>query len=211
MDEAAIAGLELPGVRPGLQRRSRETAARLLAAGVDLLATSDFADLSVERICAEADVTVGSFYARFDGRDAYIAALKHVVFEQARWQIEAFHAGDAPMDTLESFLTFVVRATLGWYRAHEGFLRAMLRQAGQSPESWAPLRELGRLQVDRALPRIARIRGRNRKAERDARLAFQILHGALNNMAQIDPGPLRLHDRSATRQLATLMVRMIDG
>lgn len=209
MDEATIAAIDSPGMRPGLQRRSRETVARLIGAGVDLLATCDFADLSIERICAQADVTVGSFYARFDGRDAYLAALQRVVFEQARQQIEAVYARDLPTDTLESFLEFVVRATLAWYRAHEGFLRAMLREAGRTPESWTPLRDIGRLQVERALPCITDISGRGRAANRDTRLAFQLLHGALNNMVQIDPGPLRLHDRGAARHLADMMVRMI--
>lgn len=209
MDEALVASIKSPGMRPGLQRRSRETAARLIGAGVELLDTNDFADLSIELVCATAEVTVGSFYARFDSRDAYLVALQRLVFEQARQQIEAVYAGALPGDSLDNLLAYIVRATIAWYRKHEGFLRAMLRQAGQQPDSWAPLRDLGRLQAERALPHIAKLAGRKMSVESQTRLAFQVLHGTLNNMVQIDPGPLRLHDRGAAHQLSAVLAALI--
>jgi AcrR family transcriptional regulator len=207
-----IGRVDVPGMRQGRQRRSQDVVVRLVRAGVELLEDGDFAGLSVERACERAGVTVGSFYARFESRDVYIDALQRIVFETIREKIEAAYAAPGlPDGDLDAFLASAVASVVKWYRGNEGFVRAMLREAGRTPEKWAPMRELGRLQVERALPVVRRISGPHWSAarERDVRMAFQMLHATLNNMAQIDPGPLSLRDRATPRRLAAAMRRLI--
>src|SRR3954451_9132982 len=67
--------LDLPGVTPSRQQRSRETTAALLAAGAELLRSHSLAELSIEALCRQVGATVGAFYSRFESKDAYFNAL----------------------------------------------------------------------------------------------------------------------------------------
>src|ERR1700755_559214 len=67
--------LDLPGVTPSRQKRSRETTAALLEAGAELLKTHSLAELSIEALCRQVGATVGAFYSRFESKDAYFNAL----------------------------------------------------------------------------------------------------------------------------------------
>ena len=67
--------LDLPGVTPSRQKRSRETTAALLQAGAEMLRTHSFAELSIDALCRQVGATVGAFYSRFESKDAYFNAL----------------------------------------------------------------------------------------------------------------------------------------
>ena len=67
--------VDLPGVTPSRQKRSRETTAALLKAGADMLKGRSLDELSIEDLCAEVDATVGAFYSRFDSKEVYFGAL----------------------------------------------------------------------------------------------------------------------------------------
>ena len=67
--------LDLPGVTPSRQKRSRETTAALLAAGAEMLRSHSLAELSIEALCRQVGATVGAFYSRFESKDAYFNAL----------------------------------------------------------------------------------------------------------------------------------------
>src|SRR6478735_10952690 len=69
------AQLDLPGVTPSRQQRSRETTAALLAAGAEMLRTHSLAELSIEALCRQVGATVGAFYSRFESKEAYFNAL----------------------------------------------------------------------------------------------------------------------------------------
>src|SRR5262245_2603732 len=69
------AELDLPGVTPSRQQRSRETTAALLAAGAEMLRTHSLAELSIEALCRQVGATVGAFYSRFESKEAYFNAL----------------------------------------------------------------------------------------------------------------------------------------
>ena len=69
------AELDLPGVTPSRQKRSRETTAALIQAGAEMLRTHSLAELSIEALCRQVGATVGAFYSRFESKDAYFNAL----------------------------------------------------------------------------------------------------------------------------------------
>jgi hypothetical protein len=74
------------------------------------------------------------------------------------------------------------------------------------------MRELGRIQVEYALPLIVELLGGRPTPDLEQRIrfAFQIMYGTLNNMILIDPGPFTLQDAATPRLLATAMLRLID-
>lgn len=75
--------------RKPLQKRSRETLEKLLAAGIELLEQDGYEGLSIADLSARAGVSVGSIYQRFDGKEVLFAALQERILER----IDAEQAG----------------------------------------------------------------------------------------------------------------------
>lgn len=214
MDEQLIADLSVDGMRPAQQRRTRELVVRMFETGRELLRDRDFDSLSIEDLCKGAGTTVGSFYARFESKEVFITALQRVVVDETTLRMESDYASQrVPDDSLEHLLSWVTKGAAVFYRANEGLVRASLRQTSREPHAWTPMRVLGQTQVRLAAPRImALVEKPLRSGMSEAiQFAFQILHGTLNNMVLIDPGPFAIHDTGTPRMLATAMLRLIEG
>ena len=212
LDEQLIATVRIAGLRPTQQQRSRELVVRLMNEGLALLEKHDFESLSIETLCQRCEATVGSFYARFAGKDAFVDALQRLVVEDARRDLAASYASKRlPRDSLVHLLAWIAKGGVVWMRRHHGLVRASLRRASGDRRSWTPMRELGRLHVEHALPHIERLAPRRDAGLEDRiRFAFQMLYGTLNNMVLIDPGPYSLRDARTPRLLAAAMQRLID-
>src|SRR5216684_6970119 len=70
----------LAGVRQAKQGRSRAKHDSLLAAGLRLLETESFHGMTVGRIASEAGCSVGTFYARFADKDAFLTAVQEYLY-----------------------------------------------------------------------------------------------------------------------------------
>ncbi len=213
LDEQLIAEAMVPGLKPTQQQRSRALVVRLMNEGLALLEEHDFDGLSVEALCARCETTVGSFYARFDSKDAFVDTLQRLVVEDRRRELAARYSSDRiPRGDLAQLLNWITKGGIIWLKQHHGLVRASLRRAGSDLGSWTPMRELGRIQVEYALPLIVDLLGGRPTPELEQRIrfAFQIMYGTLNNMILIDPGPFTLQDAATPRLLATAMHRLID-
>src|SRR6476660_7456142 len=94
--------LDLPGVAPSRQKRSRETTLALLKAGAEMLRTRSLAELSIESLCAEVGATVGAFYSRFESKDAYFNALMALAARDGERRLSELRrpSPDADLDKL---------------------------------------------------------------------------------------------------------------
>lgn len=214
MDATLVSQLDIPGMRPARQKRSRDLVAELMRAGLELLKDRDFDRLSIADLCGATGITVGSFYARFDGKEAYIRALQLGVVEESRRAMRRDYRLDIAWPRgLAGFIEWVVGTSVTWNRRYEGLVRASLRQAGSDPAAWTPLRELGQERVSLALPIALSLLGREPvAADEDAiRFAFQILSGTMNNMTLINPGPFSIHHEATPRMLSRAMLKLIEG
>lgn len=213
MDEQIIIDCDIPGVRPARQRRSRELLVNLVNEGLALLTEHDFDTLSIEAVCERCNATTGSFYARFESKEVFVTTLQRLVVEDTRINMVAnYESNRAPRDSLPYLLAWISKGAVTWYRRNEGLVRACLRRAGTDPAIWTPMRELGELQVGLALPQIlSLLPGRTSTSQKQYVLfAFQILHGTLNNMVLINPGPFSIHHPNTGRMLATAMLNLIE-
>lgn len=214
MDAALLDTLDLPGVFPARQERSRAVVLALVEAGLDLLRDRSFDALSIADLCAAAGVTTGSFYARFESKEAFLHAVQQlVVAESLRDMTARLRAERYAGMSLREFLGRLAANAVRWRRRHEGFIRASLRAAQADVGAWSPMRELGREQVERVLPIILGMLGPSAgpSAADAVRFAFQILFGTLNNMTLVDPGPFGIHDEATPRMLAEAMARLIEA
>ena len=213
MNEQIIIDCDLPGVRPARQRRGRELMVTLVKEGLSLLNDYDFDSLSIEKVCERCNTTVCSFYSRFESKEVFVTALQRIVVEDTRANLVSDYESDrAPHDSLQHLLAWISKGAVMWYRRNEGLVRASLRRAGSEPGIWTPVRELGELQVSLALPRIIDLLpGQTSRSEKQYVLfAFQILHGTLNNMILINPGPFSILHPHTGRMLATAMLNLIE-
>lgn len=213
MDLRALEELGLPGVNLPRQERSRAVMARLIERAVVMLRSRTFDELSVTEVCAAEGCTVGSFYARFESKEAFIRALQHaVVAEAARGIREHLTAERFAGLTPRQMLTKIVHASVRWSRQHEGLIRASLRAAQQDAAAWSPLRELGRLQAERSGPILLNslAHAPTQADQEKIGFAFQMLFGTLNNMILVNPGPLTIHDEATPRLLTEAMAGLLE-
>ena len=119
-----------PGVRLPQQPRSRASFERMITAAHDLIAESGLGGATVQGILLRSGVGSGTFYARFDGRDALLAYLAirfrsdaeegwAGVLEPRRWE----EAGT------KEIVTQFTRMAVVWMHAHGALLRAFLVHA----------------------------------------------------------------------------------
>lgn len=110
------------GVREPKQERSRRTLARIERAALELIREKGVEATSVHDIVDRARSSVGSFYARFEGKEALLQHLESRIWEGARerWddaiaarEAEEWHEIDLP-DLVDA----VVRLLLETYRVH---------------------------------------------------------------------------------------------
>ena len=132
MDDVRSADLE---VRPPLQRRSRETWARVLDAGVAVLEDGGYEAFTIAAVCERAQVAPTALYARTTSKDAlFLAVYEHgiarlrtdqeVFADDARW------TGLAPVELVRAAVVEMVGISL----RHERYLRAVVLVSAAHPE-----------------------------------------------------------------------------
>lgn len=208
--EDAPAGIHVDGVRPTHQLRSRAKHDALITSGIRMLEERDYKSLSIADLTAANGVSIGAFYARFSGKDAYFNALQAQVFADVaaeaaeRFAPQAW-ASKSARCVIDAFAAFFV----GLVRRHRGVIFAALQQETSHPTAWTPVRKSGAAVAEPFLavlvPKLAHIAPAQRAAR--AGFAVQVLYGTLINAVLHDPGPLALGDH----RLAGEMSRVLAG
>jgi AcrR family transcriptional regulator len=206
--------LDLPGVTPSRQKRSRETTAALLQAGAELLRTHSLAELSIGALCRQVGATVGAFYSRFESKDAYFNALIELAARDGESMLANLSGNERLADTgLAERCQFLVTGIVGWIRKHEGVLRAALQHDDTRPDRWTTFKGLARATTARATPLLLPAMGKGREAAKTRSIAigFQVVLGTLVNAILNDPGPLSIHDREMEVRLGNCLLLLLQA
>lgn len=125
-----------PGFRPPRQERSRVTVERIVRATQELLAERGPEGTTVEQIVARADSSVGSFYARFEDRDAAVRYVEERFWTdvESRWAAYLDPERWEGRSTLE-IIARVVRDLVRAMIADRASLRAFLAPALAHPRA----------------------------------------------------------------------------
>ena len=116
-DSMASAGSSDP-FRPPKQARSRRTLDRISQAALGLMEEGGLEKATVASIVERAGASVGSFYARFDGKEDLVHYLQDQIWSQARDRWDASLAGqDWTSRNLEEVVEGVVTLLLRSFRA----------------------------------------------------------------------------------------------
>lgn len=119
-----------PGLKQPKQDRSRASLERLMSASRELLRDGTFEQLTIVAISKRSGVSVGSIYARFQGKDdLFLAVMTNVLAEvDAEWAalISAARSQNLP---LEKRVPALVEALAEHLKAHSGLLRPLMSRA----------------------------------------------------------------------------------
>lgn len=193
-------------VRPVQQTRSRERLESIVEAGLALLDSRSFDEITMEMIAAEAGCSVGTIYKRFTNREALLVVLANVVHQDVVRELQSgglpeIQGDPALLPILQLSFHFMTKQL----RAREGLVRAMLTRQLTHPGSSQPLREAGREILQVTLERSSSLRpGHMCEAEFQWRMqvGFQIAISTLINTIINRAGPLQLDDASTPDHLA---------
>lgn len=196
---------------PPRQGRSRRTLERIVEAAESLLAEEGIDATTVKAVMARAGVGPGSFYARFEGREALLAYVRNKFWDDIRRSWDAFGMEDAWAGAdLASLAGEVVRRLVRGYGRHEGRIRASLvhalrQPAGKEMEQTVSLEEL-------VMERLSRLFVVHQPDESRVRLALLQVLSTLQGLVlfpDVIPFPARLTDEALilglTRNLLTAL------
>jgi AcrR family transcriptional regulator len=115
-------------ITPPKQSRSRRTLERIVAASLELLATEGPDGLTVHKVVAKADSSVGSFYARFKGKDDLLDYLGERIWTEAldRWNAQ-LTSRDWSDYTLAQMVEGAVGLLIDAQRSRSAYLKALDR------------------------------------------------------------------------------------
>jgi AcrR family transcriptional regulator len=144
---------------PPRQSRSRRTLDRIVASALELIEERGADAVTIVDIVHHANSSVGSFYARFPGKEELLLYLEDRVWEDAR---QRWEEGIAELDwdqlTLRPMVEEIVRILVESYREDMGRRRAFRQRAKAGDEESPPpgarlhrriLDDLGRLLLTR--------------------------------------------------------------
>jgi len=121
---------------PPAQARSRETLERFAEAAERLLETRNFEEISVQEIVRKSGRPIGSFYARFGGKDALLPLLYQRYHDRLDSMVRSELGGtDWPALGLGATIDAVIDFFVTLYERERGLLRAITLFARMRPEA----------------------------------------------------------------------------
>lgn len=196
--------------RPAYQARSREQRDRLLKAGERVFAEQGFWQAHVADIARRAGCSVGSFYRRFDDKEALFFALQAYMAERAHQNITAFFSDpDCETEPLDRLLRRLVANTARTMSRIEGYFRALFELSLRGHKVWPSMRALELHETEQLLTLLARrgvaVEGLNERAH----LAVRMVHGQLISQMLHGPGPFEAGDPRLADELGLMLARCL--
>lgn len=200
------------GVHAAKQSRSLLKRQALLQAGRRLLDTQDLGALSVAQLTRDAGMAVGSFYSRFEDKNAWFAELLRVTGVQVLdGTARLLGSAGWRRASTERKVALIVRHLVAIHRMHRGIFRAAHFDSARSSLYWPQLHAFGRRiadEVHRALAEhMPNVPARQRRLR--VGVALQLVYGTLVNAVLHDPGPIKLADARMEKELTKVFLGVV--
>ncbi len=198
------------GVNPPLQERSQHTLERILRAAESLIREKGLGGTSVSDIVSRADVSVGSFYARFRSKESLLQCLDERIWKEGRqrWD-ELLSPARWEGAQLEDVVREIVRVMVRGHRKYEHRLRALGLHACTHPEATTTRRtaELNAYVFGKVRDLLLCFRGSitHPDPELAAEFGFQLVLATLHDwilLGRTGWNPMKLSDRPLIDELS---------
>jgi len=208
-DSFPILDEPVDGVFAARQLRSRKLRDAYVEAGLNLLNTMRFKDMRVTFLAEYCGYSVGSFYTRFEDKDAYFRALRAAAVALNRREIEARMTREilvnlTPDEVLDALVDLLADIFSGKTR---GVLRESLLRILEPEDAWAPMRESGKEILNRIIERLETSFPPLSPKDTGKKLSFcyQIIVGVLQNDLVNDFHVFSTKDHSIRAALKTTL------
>lgn len=173
------------GVLKTKQKRSRASRDAFIESGIVLLNQMRFADLKINDLAQHCNRSVGSFYKRFEDKDAYFRALQATTVERNKQLVDSRLNAEtlAKLDRMQVLDELVDTLSDIFAGETRGILRESLLRILEPVDGWAPMRASGRDVQQRIVDRLKSefIELGEAETERKLRFCYQIIAGVLQN------------------------------
>jgi len=175
----------IPGVFQASQPRSIRIRDAYVEAGIDLLNSIRFHDLKISVLAANCGYSVGSFYTRFQDKDAYFKALRLASVTACNHDVDNRVTPEklsklSVNEALDELVDLMADIFTGRFR---GVLREALLRILEPGDPWAPMRDSARRIIGYYHEALAG--SFNQFSEEDTKtrisFCFQIIVGVLQN------------------------------
>jgi AcrR family transcriptional regulator len=203
--QATLSGI--PGVRAISQDRSLKAVLRLIDVAEPLMRAKGFDAVAVEEFTTMAGVSVGTFYGRFDDKNAFFGAIKAIRLMEYVECARAVAPGlTGPDASLEHCVHEIVSVVVDFSRANRGFIASGVRR-GQDRNEWMPHRMAARSVMDIFRVIVGKISAAD-AADAEARyiFGFQAAYGIVINACLNDPGPILLDDDEIKTEISRILI-----
>ena len=198
--------------RPVRSGAGDRRAAALRLAGLELLARSDFEDVSIITLTKGAGCSVGAFYYRYSDKNAYLSQLIAATFRGLENDIEKYLSVSEREKTLSTitlseFLSHIISKLSS--RENAGIIRATLKLGATKPEVLRHYEEY-REKVSAESENIFKRGSKKKFCTREIREAIQIVFAAINDAALMpDSASMKLGSKKMTETLCEIAARHI--
>ena len=176
---------EVQGVFEAYQDRSRISRDAFIESGIALLNEMRFAEMKVTDLARHSGRSVGSFYKRFEDKEAFFRALQASTIARDRKiidrRLDRKRLNDlAPREVMNELVDTLADIFSSEVR---GVLRESLLRILEPEDGWAPMRKSGQVVQQRVVDRLkAACPGKCPDAtERKIRFCYQTIVGVLQN------------------------------
>ncbi len=204
----ALSGLPSSHVLPTMQVRSLERQKAMLSAGLKLTEQADWEKVSVAEIAAVNGFSVGSFYTRFQNKQAYLDVLISIVALQMRKKMDIFIAqqqakNESAIQKLDSFIEQAIHTFLSL----KGIIRMSVvnrRKDTNGEVLTYPFTEARAYSCEQFVQLMSSCLS-DHDENTQVRLSFahQMINSTLMNAILTDPGPIHLNDKVFKQEMVT--------
>ncbi|MDZ4376368.1 MAG: helix-turn-helix domain-containing protein [Phenylobacterium sp.] len=196
---------------PAYQNRSRAQRDRLLKAGERVFAEHGFWQAHVADIAKRAGCSVGSFYRRFQDKEAFFFALQSYMAERSEANIATFFRDPAcETDPLDVTLRRLVANSARSMGRIEGYFRALFELSLRGKAVWPSMRRLEIFEAQQLLDLLERRGIATEPCFRErAQLAIRMMHGQVISQLLHGPGPFETGDPRLADELGLLLLRYL--
>jgi len=154
-------------------------------------------------------MAVGSFYSRFEDKDAWFAELLRVTGEQVlEDSIMLLGSARLRRASNQRKVALIVQHVVDIHRTHRGIFRAAHSDSARSQVYWPQLHAFGRRLADAVYQALSSHMHPVPPRQRRLRVgvALQLVYGTLVNAVLHDPGPIALDDARMPRELTRVFL-----
>lgn len=199
------------GVRPALQRRSREKRERLIKAGMATFARKGYEQTRVVDLANDAGISVGVFYQRFRNKRGFFDALEVDFIKRGYENWDRFFERANPDWSARELFEALVSGLARQTERNVGFSRALVTLGHHDKKVVHPavkLDQYGAKKLESYLIDQKYMR-RHRLRTGQVYFALSTVTKTLLVMTLNDAGPFRTADRRTTEEFAQLLARYL--